>query len=1436
MAPFIRKFVCGFLPLALLSPAGRAWAAAAVPLNITIDPAAARSAISPYIYGSNQDLPGAPLTVRRSGGNRLTGYNWENNASNAGSDYIHSSDNYLTRISGIPGSQENIPGIAVTTFHDASLAAGVPYSVVSLQLAGYVARDKIGAVVAGETAPSNRWLSVGLAKGSALSTTPDSGDGFVYMDEFVNFLVNRYGHASTANGVKGYNLDNEPDLWSGTHPRIHPAKPTCVELIARNVAAARAVKRVDPTAEILGFVSYGFNGYFSFQDAPDWATEKSKGSYRWFVDYYLDQMQQASNTAGTRLLDVIDLHNYSELVAGGERVNATTNWANLACNQGRMQAPRSYWDPTYVENSWIGQYFARFLPFLPNLKASIDTFYPGTKLALTEYNFGGESHISGGIAQADTLGIFGAQGVYLAAFWQLHQNPTYIASAFKLYRNYDGANGKFGDTHVAATNSDAVNSSVYASINGTDLSQVHVIVLNKSYDSTATVNITIGGSVHYASARVWAFDGVSENLTERAPVTAITGNAFSYSLPLLTAAHFVLQAAAAAPEIDPIRLDQFGYLPDARKIAVLADPQNGFDAAASYNPGTTLQVRRQRDDGVVFTGAPIPWNGGATHADSGDKCWWFDFSALTAPGRYYVYDVANNRRSPVFEITAAVYRAAAVQAARMFFLQRSGFAKQPPFVNARWADGAAFLRANQDPGCRLIATPGNAGSARDLRGGWFDAGDYNKYTTFTREALQDLLLAYEDHPAVWGDDHAIPESGNGIPDLLDEVKWELDWLVRMQQSDGSLLSKVGVAAGAPVQSPASSDDAPRYYGAASTRSTITGADIFAHAAIVFKSLGRADTDAYAAQLGDAAVRAWDWAAANPAVSFSNAGFDSADPDGKQNGAYTDADDIAVSRCRAAAKLFALTGDSRYRTFFDANYEKAHLLAWSFAYLFETGVQDGLLYYLRAADGTASVQSNLRTAYANALRTGADNLPAYSSATDPYQAFLPAQNYTWGSNSNKARQGNMLVTMERYGLDTANAANYRHAAAGYLHYLHGVNPLALVYLSNMGAFGAERSVTEFYHSWFGDGTVWDSTVSSAKGPPPGFLTGGPNPTYAPDSSYGGPRLTPPLDQPAMKSYRDWNTSWPQNSWEVTEPGIYYQAAYVRLLAAFLDPRAPTDATLINLSARATVGSDEAAVFPGFAISGSATARVLVRAVGPTLLDYNVSPVAADPRLTLFTQATNPPTPIAANDDWTAFPDQGALEQARVAAGAFPLRAASKDAALLVTLAPGLYSAKTENASGASGVALVEVYDVDPANGVQRRAINLSCRAVVGSGDQVVIPGVFVQGSEFVTLLIRAVGPGLSPYGVRNVLVDPMITLYAGATPIATNDNWQDASDFPLIKAAADQVQAFALSDGSTDAAMLVRVPPGSYTVVAAGAGNHPPGVALIEIYQVNPPSS
>ena len=590
-----------------------------------------------------------------------------------------------------------------------------------------------------------------------------------------------------------------------------------------------------------------------------------------------------------------------------------------------------------------------------------------------------------------------------------------------------------------------------------------------------------------------------------------------------------------------ITVDQFGYLPDAGKIAVINNPVLGFNATNAYSPASSYEIRNAQDDSVVTNMAPTSWNGGAVHERSGDQAWWLDFSSLDTPGNYYVYDPSNNVSSFTFRVADNVYQEVLKQVVRTYYYQRCNLAKTEPCAEANWTDSTPSHSGNQqDLDCRLVTNAVPA-TSRDLSGGWYDAGDYNKYVNFADKAIHDLLSAYEQQPHVWGDHYHIPESGNGVSDLLDELKWELDWFLKMQQADGSMLHKVSSTNWA-SGSPPTADTSIRRYAPGTASATISGCGAFAHAACVYKGLSNSEMSVYGDVLENAAIKAWNWLETHTnqiPSNYDNAGF-------LTGAAEDESYEQQANRISATAYLFALTGNNEYRTYFDSHYTNVHLMQWEYIYSSEVEYQDALLYYTAASNATSSVAADIRGAYKRAAQ---EMLAQYTNHVDAYRSWIDA--YYWGSNQAKADNGCMMASMIGYGLDESNHSNYLAAAAGYLHYLHGVNPLAQVYLSNMSTYGAENSVPEFYHSWYAHGTDWDNVHDSLYGPAPGFLVGGPNTNYVPDPAYGG-TIEPPQDQPAQKSYKSWNTGWPENSWEITENHIPCQSAYVKLLSKFAPP--------------------------------------------------------------------------------------------------------------------------------------------------------------------------------------------------------------------------------------------------------------------------------------------
>ncbi len=603
--------------------------------------------------------------------------------------------------------------------------------------------------------------------------------------------------------------------------------------------------------------------------------------------------------------------------------------------------------------------------------------------------------------------------------------------------------------------------------------------------------------------------------------------------------------------------DQFGYLPDAPKVAVIKDPQTGFDAWQSFTPGSNYAVIEVSTGDVVFTGSPVQWNNGATDPSSGDIAWWFDFSEVSTTGSYYVMDVDKNLRSHEFRISPSVYNEVFRQAVRTFYYQRVGHSKEEPWAEPGWTDDASHIGPGQDKNARLYNDVNNPDTERDVSGAWYDAGDYNKYTNWNASYVVEMMLAYLENPEVWNDDFGIPESGNGIPDLLDEAKWGIDHLLRMQNEDGSVLSVVGLS----HASPPSAATGPSLYGPANTSATLNTAAAFAIASKVYESIGMTE---YADTLKQAAIMAWDWADENPDVLFYN----NSGAHGTQGLAagQQEVDDYGrfTAKLRAACFLFEMTGDNAYRDFFDDNYQEVNMFQWSFAFPFQSHNQDMLLYYSTLEDATPEVANHIRNVYANAMTNGEDNFPAFFNQTDPYRAHI--KDYTWGSNNTKSRKGNMFYNMIIHGLNPDLENDARNAAIGYINYIHGVNPLGFVYLSNMYKHGAKYGVNEFYHTWFHNGSaLWDRVGESVYGPAPGFLAGGPNPWYNWDnccpSNCGSTHnnnlcysenITPPLDQPDQKSYKDFNNSWPLNSWEVTENSNGYQLSYIRLLSHFVNP--------------------------------------------------------------------------------------------------------------------------------------------------------------------------------------------------------------------------------------------------------------------------------------------
>ncbi len=251
------------------------------------------------------------------------------------------------------------------------------YSMMTLQMAGYVSADMKGSVSDRQTAPSERWNEVIFKKDGKFSLKPDLDDGVVYMDEFVNYLVKKLGDSSSKKGIKGYSLDNEPGLWSG----IHPEKTTCKELVNKSIELSEAVKNVDPGAEIFGPALYGFGAFCDLVGAPDWQKISEGKDYRWFIDYYLEEMKKPEESHGKRLLYAIDLHFYTE-AQGICNERYCHHYDNEECAYARMDSTRTLWDESYRERSWITNTGTDLMPLLPNLSSRSTNTTPARRSRL----------------------------------------------------------------------------------------------------------------------------------------------------------------------------------------------------------------------------------------------------------------------------------------------------------------------------------------------------------------------------------------------------------------------------------------------------------------------------------------------------------------------------------------------------------------------------------------------------------------------------------------------------------------------------------------------------------------------------------------------------------------------------------------------------------------------------------------------------------------------------------------------------------------------------------------------------------------------------------------------------------------------------------------------------------------------------------------------
>ena len=510
-------------------------------MTITIDPTQTKP-ISPYIYGINfyKGVSGAPplLTFDRAGGNRWTAYNWETNASNAGGDYIYDNDNYL--------SSSNVPAEAVRGFIAGDQAKNTA-SLITVQLQGLVSADENGPVSVANPPDLTRFKQV-IDKKSTVSSvpftvTPLTTDADVYMDEFVWALNQKVpGNIFGAGAPQPtfVSLDNEPELWNSTHLEVQGHNPiTSDDYITKTINLAKALKDQFPNLIIFGPVHYGFQGIYNWQGE----LSATPNGNNWFPDKYLTALKTASTTYGKPLVDVYDLHWYAEVYdSGGTRIlDLSSSTLTDAQVQLIAQSPRNLWDPTFQDNNnsnpWIYNELGQTpINLLGRLHTKINAEFPGMEIAITEYENGGWNHIAGTIAQADNLGIFGAQGIFAANFWPPAGTYSYALAGFRAFRGFDGVNANFGDISLPATSSSVKDVVVYASTDSSAPGRVVLVAINRSTSAKVTA---INGQALSGTAYLYQMTAASTQGQDPVQPVSIgtmpaSGSSFTITLPALS--------------------------------------------------------------------------------------------------------------------------------------------------------------------------------------------------------------------------------------------------------------------------------------------------------------------------------------------------------------------------------------------------------------------------------------------------------------------------------------------------------------------------------------------------------------------------------------------------------------------------------------------------------------------------------------------------------------------------------------------------------------------------------------------------------------------------------------------------------------------------------------------------------------------------------------
>ena len=507
---------------------------------LSIDAAHPGAAIDPGVYGASFPTPAfaaaANISLSRWGGNTTTSYDYRSDYWNLGNDWYF--ENYKAKDSAAasPSALEDL----VTT-----AAAAGERAAVTVPVLGWVAKADDGcgfpvSVYAAQQSTDYWRPACGNGRNTAGDDLPVTRAASATSLPFGPAEVTGMAtHLAATNPPTApplyYQLDNEPSLWSSTHRDVQPTAVSGTTLFAKSTAAADAILAGDPTAVVTGPGDWGWCAYFWFPlDGCGAGTDRTAHGGIDLGAAYLKAFHDHDVLVGHRTLSVLDEHFYPQ----GQGI-ALTNGAGDAATQAlRLRSTRALWDPTYEDESWIATTGVNtHVMLVPRMKAWVDAYYPGTGLAIGEYNFGALDTMNGALAQADVLGILGREGVRWAALWGPPDTATAPGTfAFRMFRNLDGHGAGFGTTSLPATSADQAKIAVYAAArpDGT----LTAVVVNKSTtDLTSPVTVVgatlgqTGTRYQYSAAAPTAIVTTSFDTSTVGAVTFPAGSITTLVLP-----------------------------------------------------------------------------------------------------------------------------------------------------------------------------------------------------------------------------------------------------------------------------------------------------------------------------------------------------------------------------------------------------------------------------------------------------------------------------------------------------------------------------------------------------------------------------------------------------------------------------------------------------------------------------------------------------------------------------------------------------------------------------------------------------------------------------------------------------------------------------------------------------------------------------------------